>query len=188
MFHSAFWRKDWRTKGRLSTWYPHVESPDRSAQTSKMQVATFSPHHPPRASFCNWSFVKDAVPCDARGAGPSSRRTTRISHEGFGTPRGPPARSLGRGTCCSTLSATARNCSHPAGSNMSSCSRPLKQFIIQFDLTVIDVPETVGRSSSVWWLSMALPDVTKSYRDFSLRYLLGVTAVAEWQMILSARR
>lgn len=56
----------------------------------------------------------------------------RISHEGFGTPRGPPARSPGPGRRCSTLSTTALNCSRPVGSNTSSCSRPLKhRFLAQ---------------------------------------------------------
>lgn len=170
-FHSAFWQKDWRTKGRLLTSlrrYPHVESPERSVRTSEMQGATFPSHLPPSASFCDWSFVKDAVPCDARGAGSSSCRTTRISHEGFGTPWGPPARSLGRSTCCSTLSTTGRNCSHPADSNTFSCSSALKQ--------------PICHSESFIWLPKIFPHASKSYNEhcfyFDICLVLHLATIA----------
>lgn len=132
--HSTFWRKG--LKDQRTTIDVSVISARRKSRSfrrrSKMQDATFPSHLPPPAP-CKFLWLKFCEGCGSvwrpqRGS-PSSRRTTRISHEGFGTPLGPLARPLGQSMCCSTLSTTGRNCSHPAGSSTSSCSRPLKQSI-----------------------------------------------------------
>lgn len=107
--------------------YPLVGNPDHSAQTSQVQVLRSLFPNP----LCKVLWLKDlcgtGVTLLARILRPSAGR--RISHEGLGTWWGPPARSPGSETRCSTLSTTGRNCSRPAGSSTFSCSRPLEQSV-----------------------------------------------------------